>query len=559
MLSQLTIRNFAIIDAVEVEFEPGLSVLTGETGAGKSILVDALGLALGGRADPGVVRAGAPRAEVSALFDVARLPAARAWLVEHSLDAGADCLLRRVVATGGRSRAYINGQPATRENLRQLAALLVEIHGQHAYQSLGQPAAQRRLLDFHGKLDSQGDAVASAYDAWQALNTELKAASQSEQERAAQLELWQFQARELESLALGDTEAAELKAEHARLANADRLASGVNETLTLLYEADAGSVHALLSHAMTELDSLSRMDPAMESELGLLREAEIQVREVSDALRRYRDGLQSDPARLEWVEARLGKIRELARKHRVEEEALPGTLLALQARILAAQDRDAAVAELTTRAATARETYVALAEALSAARERAAQAMAQAVTGHLHKLGMPNGALTIAVTRRPHERWDRSGLDEVRLDIAANPGQPPGPVAKVASGGELSRISLAIQVVAAGATDMPVMIFDEVDTGIGGGVAEILGQELRYVASDRQVLCVTHLPQVASQGQHHFRVAKLTDGETTRTLIRGLKGPERVEELSRMLGGVEITERTRAHAAEMIARAQSNA
>ena len=557
VLTHLTIRNFAIIDAVEVELSNGLSVLTGETGAGKSILVDALGLALGGRADSSVVRAGTDRAEVSASFDVSDLAAPAAWLREHSMDAGNECLVRRVVYSEGRSRAYINGQPTTRENLRQLASLLVEIHGQHAYQSLAEAPAQRRLLDYHGGLDKPAASVAEAYDAWNSINSELAAASQSEAERAAQLELWQFQAQELELLGLQESEIPALKNEQGRLANADRLAAGVNEALTLLYEADRGSVNDLLGQAMSELENLSTMDPAMESELGLLREAEIQVREVSRSLRRYQDGLESDPGRLEFVEERLGKIRDLARKHRVEDEALPGTLDALQERIATARDRDASLADLSSRAAVARDKYLAVAEKLSKARQRAAGAMAEAVTANLQKLGMPNGVLSIAVTRRPDERWDGSGMDDVRFDIAPNPGQPPGPVAKIASGGEFSRISLAIQVVAAGAAPVPVMVFDEVDTGIGGGVAEIVGKELRYIASDCQVLCVTHLPQVASQGQHHFRVAKLTDGATTRTLIRSLKGAERVEELSRMLGGVEITDRTRAHAEEMIARAES--
>ncbi len=538
-----------------MELENGLTVLTGETGAGKSILVDALGLALGGRADSTAVRAGAPRAEVSATFDLSPESAARAWLAENSLDAGDDCLVRRVVSAEGRSRAYINGQPVTRENLRQLAGLLAEIHGQHAYQSLSKPAAQRRMLDFHGQLDAQAADLAAAFAAWRALQTKLDEASINEQEHAAQLELWRFQAEELASLALGDTEVAELKTEHARLANADRLASGVNHVVSVLYEADGGSMYDLLGRIMGELETLSQLDPVLASELGLLREAEIQLREVSDGLRRYRDGLESDPARLAFVEERLGRIRELARKHRVEEDALPSTLSALEERISAAQDQGASLADLAAKAAQAQQTYQNAAEALSAARHAAAQAMADAVTAHLHKLGMPNGRLTIALTRRPAERWDAHGLDDVRFDIAANPGQPPGPVAKVASGGELSRISLAIQVVAAGAMEVGVMVFDEVDAGIGGGVAEIVGQELRTIAADRQVLCVTHLAQVASHGQQHLRVAKLTDGETTRTLIRDLKDGERVEELSRMLGGVEITERTRAHAAEMIDRA----
>ncbi len=555
MLSGLNIRNFAIIDAVEVELQEGLTVLTGETGAGKSILVDALGLALGGRADSTAVRAGAPRAEVSATFDLSQASAARAWLAENSLDAGDDCLVRRVVSAEGRSRAYINGQPVTRENLRQLAALLAEIHGQHAYQSLSKPAAQRRMLDFHGQLDAQAADLAAAFTTWRALQTKLDEASSNQQEHAAQLELWRFQADELASLGLGDTEVAELKTEHARLANADRLASGVNHVVSALYEADSGSVYDLLGGVMGELETLSQVDPVLASELGLLREAEIQIREVSDGLRRYRDGLESDPARLAFVEERLGRIRELARKHRVEEEALPSTLGSLEERISAARDRGASLADLEAEAAQAHQTYQNAAEALSAARHGAARGMADAVTAHLHKLGMPNGRLTIALTRRPEERWDAHGLDDVRFDIAANPGQPPGPVAKVASGGELSRISLAIQVVAAGAMEVPVMVFDEVDADIGGGVAEIVGQELRTIAADRQVLCVTHLAQVASHGQQHLRVAKLTDGETTRTLIRDLKEGERVEELSRMLGGLEITERTRAHAAEMIDRA----
>jgi DNA repair protein RecN (Recombination protein N) len=555
MLSFIRVRNYAVIDEVEVEFGPGFSAMTGETGAGKSILVDALSLALGDRADAAAVRQGATQAEISVQFECPADHPALEWLAERDLSADHECLLRRVVSAEGRSRAFINGHVATLQDLRNLGSLLVDIHGQNAHHSLLQTAVQRQVLDAHGAHEKLVTDVAEAFKAWQQLKRELDARRQGKEALASELELLRFQADELEALALEPDETQQLEVERSKLANVDRLAAGLNEVLSRLYEADAESAQVLLGSARLQLERLTELDPQLGAPAALLSEAEIRLREAATDLGRYRDRLEIDPQRLEQVEARLVTIRALARRHRAEARALPALLVELRARIRELEGAGESLEILEGRSEQAAQHYFKRAKQLTAARENAAESLAAQVSSQLAELGLPHGRLRVEIEPKTRDNADATGLEQVRFEVSLNPGQAFGPLARVASGGELSRLSLALEVVSAGATRVPTLVFDEVDAGIGGGVAEIVGRRLSQIAKDRQVLCVTHLPQVASQGRCHYRVVKVTDGKSTHTEVRPLDSEQRVEELSRMLGGVEITERARAHAAEMIDRA----
>ncbi len=555
MLSLIRIRNYAVIDEVELEFDTGFSVMTGETGAGKSILVDALGLALGDRADASTVRQGAERAEISVSFDCPDTHPAVEWLREHGLDEDLCCVIRRVISAEGRSRAFINSQPVTLQDLRSLGALLVDIHGQHAHQSLLQHGAQRQILDLHGGHQELATTVANHFKTWQTLAEDLQARRRGGEDREAQLELLRFQIAELESLAPEEGELEPLTAERNRLMNADRLINGLNLALGRLYEADADSAYALVAEAAKELKGLSELDSALVAPRNLVAEAEIQLSEAAADLARYRDRLAPDPARLEWLENRLSKIRELARKHKTEAEALASVFGRLQARVEEFENSGESLELLASRMEAAAAAYFTAAGELFEARAASAEKLAELISAQLRELGLPHGRFRVELTRKTRERADAHGLERIEFQVSLNPGQEFGPLSQVASGGELSRVSLALEVVGTGARSVPTMVFDEVDTGIGGGVAEIVGRRLAELAANRQVLCVTHLAQVASQGQHHYRVVKLSDGLTARTNVRELGAEDRLEELSRMLGGIEITERTRAHAEEMMSRA----
>jgi DNA repair protein RecN (Recombination protein N) len=556
MLSLIRVKNYAIIDEVEVELPAGFSVMTGETGAGKSILVDALGLALGDRADAAAVRTGAERAEISVQFEgLEKNRAAAAWLEERDLDDGDQCTLRRVISSEGRSRAFINGQPVTLQDLKVLGGYLVDIHGQHEHQSLLESGGQRSLLDAYAGLEDLAASVASAFAAWQQAEEDLAARRSASTDRVAQLELLRFHLSELDALAPAEGEPASLRAERDRLANIDRLLTGVGTALQVLFEDETAAAYKAVVRARQELERLVTHDAALRAPSAQLTAIEIELRDIEATLNRYRDGGEADPARLEQLDERLAKFRSLARRHSCAEEELGATREALRARIAALDGGEESIDALAAKVARARQEFLALAAKLSAGRTKHAAKLGKAVTAQLAELGMPHGEFRVALERKPEERADGTGLERVDFEVRLNPGQAFGALAKVASGGELSRISLAIEVVRSGKSPVATFVFDEVDAGVGGRVAEIVGRKLSQLGANRQVLCVTHLPQVASQGQRHYSVAKLTDGKTSRTHVRPLSSKERIEELSRMLGGIEITDRTRAHAAEMIDRA----
>jgi len=552
MLTHLQIRDFAIIDAIELELRPGLTVLTGETGAGKSILVDALQLLAGGRAGAEVVRHGSERAEISGTFELAQAPRElKQWLEEQSLSGGDELIIRRVVAADGRSRAYLNGQSVSLQLLREAGNILIDIHGQHEFQSLMRSAAQRELLDGYGKHESLAAQVGIAHRVWlEILNRTLDLETKA-RDRDAKLELLRYQVTELKALQLKDGEIASLTEERARLSNRGRLAEGAQAALSQLFENEEGSAHAGVSRALQALRGLASIDPKLASVVPVLEEASIQITEAARALEHYRENLDMDSARQDEVERRLAAIEELARKNRVKPEELVERSAQLETELEGLERAEMDLAVLKKDLASALESYRAQAQQLSARRVTAGRALAKDITTRMQTLGMAGGRFQVEVTQDPGTDPAQHGIDQIEFKVTANPGQPLRALAKVASGGELSRLSLAVQVSCA-ARETRCMVFDEVDSGIGGAIAEIVGRELRQLGSRGQVLCVTHLPQVASQGHQHLRVTKLTDGKTTRTALTELSSGDRVEELARMLGGVEVTAKAREHAKEML-------
>ncbi|RQU63388.1 DNA repair protein RecN [Burkholderia cenocepacia] len=548
MLRHLSIRDFVIVAALDLEFDSGFSVFSGETGAGKSILIDALALALGERADASVVRTGGGRADITAEFTphdrVAR------WLDEHAFDAEDTVMLRRVIDANGRSRAFINGTSATLAQLRELGEMLVDIHGQHAHQLLMRPDAQRELFDTHAGLVADAANVARAWRVWRDATQAIDAAKAHERELQLEREKLAWQLAELDKLAPQAGEWDEVSNEHKRLSHSANLIEGVRGALNALSESDDAML-AQLGAIVSKLRSLADYDTALGDALASLEPAEIQLQEAVYSLSHYAQRVDLDPERLAQVEARLDALHSTARKFRLPPDTLHEEHAARRAQ-LAALDAAADLGALEAAQAKAREAYLADAKRLSKARAQAAKALGTAVTAGMQELSMAGGSFEVALV--PLADGGPHGLEQVEFRVAGHPGVPLRPLAKVASGGELARISLALAVIASAASPTPTLIFDEVDTGIGGGVAEVVGRLLHQLGRDRQVLCVTHLPQVAARGDHHFQVAKGADerGGTVSTVV-ALDRANRIEEVARMLGGLEITATTRKHAKEMLA------
>lgn len=547
MLRHLSIRDFVIVAALDLEFDSGFTVFSGETGAGKSILIDALALALGERADASVVRTGSGRADISAEFTphdrVAR------WLDEHAFDADDTVMLRRVVDANGRSRAFINGTSATLAQLREVGEMLVDIHGQHAHQLLMRADAQRELFDTHAGLAADAAAVARGYRAWRDATHAIDAAQAHERERQLEREKLAWQLAELDKLATQPGEWDEITAEHKRLTHSANLIDGVQGALGAISESDDAML-TQLGAIVSRLRSLAEYDPALNDALASLEPAEIQLQEASYSLSHYAQRLDLDPDRLAQVETRLDALHSTARKFRLPPETLHDEHEARRAQ-LAELDAAADLSALQAVADKAKQAYLADAQKLSKARAQAAKALGVAVTTGMQELSMAGGSFEVALV--PLAEGGAHGLEQVEFRVAGHAGVPLRPLAKVASGGELARISLALAVIASAASPTPTLIFDEVDTGIGGGVAEVVGRLLHQLGQMRQVLCVTHLPQVAARGDHHFQVAKGEDGEggTVSTVVP-LDRASRIEEVARMLGGLEITATTRKHAKEML-------
>jgi len=556
MLMNLQVRDFAIVDRIDIEFDPGMTVLTGETGAGKSILVDALGLVLGERGSAQLVRDGAKRAEFAAEFNVAKLPAVKAWLDDQALDVEDDCLLRRVINADGRSRAFINGNSVPLSQLKALGELLLDIHGQHFHQSLGRRDIQRALLDHFGGLLEDRSHVEAQFRLWRSLADGLQSITDAEADRASRLDLLNFQLSELQSLALESGELDALNGERQKLQNSGKLVEGVGSALDSLFDNEAGNANNLVADAVRSIEQIAEFDATLEPVLEALNGASIQVAEAAETLRRYSESIDMDPARRDWVEERLDAVHTISRKHRVKGNELPQLAEQLRAEHDELSHAEERGRELEEQAEAAKAEFLKRAKSLSKARTSAATRFSAAVTEAMHGLGMPGGIFQAALAPIPVDSAKPWGLDNIEFLISANPGQGPQPLAKVASGGELSRMALSIQVIASDGSAIPTMVFDEVDSGVGGSVAEMVGRRLQELGANRQVLCVTHLPQVASLADQHFRISKVTDGKSTRTRVHVLGQDERIEELARMLGGVEITRKTLEHAAEMLAGAR---
>lgn len=549
MLRRLHIRDFVIVDRLELTFEGGFGALTGETGAGKSILVDALALALGDRADPAVVRNGCKQAEISAEFELDDTVSAVQWLAANDLgDEVGACFLRRVIEASGRSRAYINGTPATAAQLRELGELLADIHGQHAHHALLRSEAQRSLVDSHGGLQQQARDVGQLYREWRRLAEAREQAEHQSQSLARERELTEWQVKELEVLAFEPAEWEATLTEQRRLGHAASLLEGVDLALATVSEGDMAASPAVTSVA-SRIDQLAELDPELKEAQELLSGAAIQLNEAAHALRRYRDRLDLDPARLSELDARIEAVQSAARKHRILPDELPALREQLEAR-LAEMQALSDPALLAQREAAAGNAYRQSAGKLTKARAKVAKALTQAVTDAMQQLALAGGQFEVALT--PLDGGAAHGLENIEFLVAANPNQALRPLAKVASGGELSRIGLAIQVITSQAGAVPTLIFDEVDVGIGGGVAEIVGRLLKQLGGARQVLCVTHLPQVAAQADWQWSIAKRQAGAEVLSSVTELDRQGRVEEIARMLGGMKITETTRKHAQELL-------
>ena len=549
MLLTLRLKDFVIVDGAEIEFGPGFTALSGETGAGKSILLDALGLALGARADAGFVREGAARADITAEFRTGA--GLDAWLAERDLggDPGA-VMLRRIVESDGKSRALVNGHPATAAILREIGERLLDVHGQHAAQSLLRAGGQRELLDTFAGLAADAREVARRHAQWQSAASELARAETDSRELALERDRLDWQAAELAQLALAPGEWESLNEEQKRLANAASLIEGARGAADALADSD-DAVCTRLHQLLQRLRPLAAIDARLAEAVEMLESAAIQADEAASALSGYADRVDLDPERLAETERRIGAIFSAARKFRLAPEAIPDELARIRerlAQLAAAQDVEA----LRRRAGAAQEAFDAAAVALSGERRKAAKRLAEGVSAHIAELGMAGGRLEVAVDAAPPSA---SGVDAVEFRVAGHAGATPRPLAKIASGGELSRIGLAIAVLAAQANPVPTLIFDEADAGVGGAVAEVIGRLMRRLGEDRQVLCVTHLPQVAARAHQHLRVSKEARGGRTVSRIETLDRAARIEEIARMLGGVEITATTRKHAREMLAQA----
>ena len=551
MLTRLHIKDLAIVTTLDAEFSNGMTSLTGETGAGKSILIDALGLALGDRADTGMIRAGCDRAEITAVFQLDDSKEANQWLTQQALDAGGECILRRVLVREGNSRAFINGSPVTLKSIQSLGEQLVDIHGQHAHQSLLRTDHQRELLDDYAGTRKLRDSVAGLFHEWHQAVTDRERVYKTAAERRARFELLRFQIDELNTLALGSGEVEEIDREQRRLSSAGQLRIQCARILDLLDEEES-SARAQLIRASTELNRMLQLEPELADCREMLESAAIHVDEAVATLRDYAENIELDPKRLARVEQRLEEIQDIARKYRCRPQELPERLAILQRELDEIEHIDSRLEQLEQRCSELEKHLLAQSEKLHEARGAAAETLGKTVSSDIRKIGMPDGRVEILVEKLPDGRTTANGLDRISFLVSTNPGQPPQPLAKVASGGELSRISLAIQVATIRCGSIPTLIFDEVDVGIGGSVAEIVGRLLRSLGEERQVLCVTHLPQVAARGRHHLQIRKRSGKNGVMVEIGTLEGDARVLEIARMLGGIDITENTLAHANEMI-------
>ena len=552
MLCHLHISNFAIVRALEIDWQRGMSTITGETGAGKSIAIDALSLCLGERADASVVRPGADKADIVASFDVSTLPLAQHWLTEQDLAMGHECIVRRVVSSEGRSRGYINGVQVPAQQLKALGQHLLSIHGQHAHQLLLKADYQRQLIDAFAANNVTQDATRHAWRLWQQLKKEYAELEQSQQQRDAQRQLLEYQVAELDTFAPQNDEYNDLEQEHNRLSHGNTLLSQSQQCLEMLYDDEQHNIYHALSQAHSQLEQLSGLDSNLAGIAQMLSDALVQTEEASRELRRYAEKVELDPERLAEVEERLSQWLNLARKHQISPEQLPVLHQELSSQLALLTGDDNRLLQLAGQIGQAQQEYLTQAQQLSQQRQLAADTLSQHISRSMQELSMANARFNIALTTLSDEHASANGIDAIEFQVSTNPGQPLQALHKVASGGELSRISLAIQVILADKVTTPTLIFDEVDVGISGPVAAGVGRMLRQLGETTQIICVTHLPQVASQGHQQLFVEKYTDGMATETRMRQLDDEQRISEIARLLAGENISASALANARELL-------
>lgn len=551
MLQHIQIKDLVIVRELSLELGTGMTALTGETGAGKSILIDALGLVLGNKVDKGMIRNGRDQAEISVEFDLGHLPDVQQWLQDNALNSEDECIVRRILVRQGRSRAFINNRPVPATLLAELGSKLVSIHGQHEHQLLMKQSAQRDLLDAWASHDPLLTSARQACRGYRLKQQQLQELQRQSLDRTQRLDYLQFQIDELRQLQLQPGELDELAAKQRRLANAEQLGSELAALIRQLSDDDHGTQPGL-ARACVLLDGIIRLEEQLEPAAELLDSARIQVEEAFSLVQDYASRVEANPLQLQETDARLGEIHELARKHRINTAALPELLEKLTLEQSGLENADITLAELEQEVRLLEKTAFNAAKKLSASRHKAATRLQKIITKSMQQLGMKGGSFAVEISPLPDTQCTTTGMDQITFMVSANPGQPLAPLSRVASGGELSRISLGIQVATANCSQISTLIFDEVDVGIGGAIAETVGKLLRQLGTRNQVLCVTHLPQVAAQANQHLQVSKHTDGKTTETGIIPLNEARRIEEIARMLGGVDITEQTLAHAKEMM-------
>ena len=552
MLKSIYINNFAIIDELELDFFTGMSVLTGETGAGKSIIIDALNFALGGRAERSNIRDSKNKVEVVATLDISNKKQTINWLQERDLLIGDDCVLRRIITTDGKSKSYINDTPCSVSVLRNIGDLLVDIYGQHEHQSLMRRDKQRELLDGYAGNEEKLEKLATLFRLWQSLNNQLQIIENSRENTLSQLELLRYQEHELEKLNIINGEYEELNDSYTRLSNAKDLTASSMFVSEKLAGDSENSIYDQLNELIKQLEKYSSIDEQLKSPLDGLNDIQILIKDTSDVLRDYSDCITTNHEELHLLEGRITAIEEIARKHKVKPEQLIALRKSVQASLAKLESSHEDPERIKKSMIDTENHYRTLAHEISSSREKAASNLNEKISHSMQSLGMKGGRFHIDVQAKNSTDLALNGMDEIQFLVCTNPGQVMRPVNKIASGGELSRLSLAIQMATANNLGIPTLIFDEVDSGVGGATAEVVGRHLRKLSNDAQVFCVTHLPQVAAQSHHHYRVTKLEENNTTVAKISHLTESARIDELARMLGGIEMTQSTHTHAKEML-------
>ena len=550
MLRSLQIRNFAIIDEIDITFKDDMTVLTGETGAGKSILIDALSLVLGERGSSNLIRNKEKRAEYTAEFEITNNKNALNWLVEKSLENENECILRRTISPDGKSRSFINGNTVNLQSLKSLGELLVDIHGQHFHQSLCKKNVQRDLLDHFGGLSDTKNKIKSIFNEWRTLSTQLTEMIENDKNKADRIDLLSFQSKELNELALSSGEYDSLNSEFKKITNIEKINRGINSLIDCLQSNEITNVEQMLSDSIKNIDTLATFDNSLEETKNLLSEAEINVSEAIGNLSRYGESIDYDNQKSREIEERINSIISLSRKHRADPDELIDIKIQIEKELDALNHSQTSIEEIQKNMNDLRKEYDDLSIKLTRMRVESGKKLSGLVADSMNELGMTGGIFKVEII--PSKNISQHGNDDITFQISANPGQKPQPISNVASGGELSRMSLAIQVITSNGTNIPTMIFDEVDSGIGGAIAEVVGKKLKDLSQNKQVLCVTHLAQVASKGSSHIRINKLTDNKKTKIFASKLNSDERVEEIARMIGGIELTEKTREYAKEML-------